>query len=43
MYCHNVFQYLFFGFVNCADNPNVYDIRDKLNSLVLTYISVSYD
>jgi hypothetical protein len=31
----------FFVFVNCVSNPNVY-IRDGLNSLLHTYISVSY-
>jgi hypothetical protein len=30
-----------FCFVNCVGNPNVYDIRDILNSLLTNYISVS--
>jgi hypothetical protein len=40
---NNIFQYLFYGFVNCIGNPNVYDKRDNLNSLLDTLISVSYD
>jgi hypothetical protein len=39
----NVYQYLFYHFVDSVGNPNVYDIRDELNSLLLNYISVTYD
>jgi len=38
----NVYQYLFYHFVDSVGNPNVYDIRDELNSLLLNYISVTY-
>lgn len=40
---NNVFKYLFFSFVECVGNPNVYDIRDELNTLLNGYISVTYD
>jgi len=40
---NNIFKYLFFSFVDCVGNPNVYDIRDELNSLLNGYISVTYD
>ena len=26
---NNIFKYLFFSFVDCVGNPNVYDIRDE--------------
>ena len=29
--------------MNCVGNPNVYDIRDELNTLLNGYISVTYD
>ena len=34
---------LFFNFVECVGNPNVYNILDELNSLLDGYISVTYD
>ena len=40
---NNIFKYLFFSFVECVGNPNVYDIRDELNTLLKDYISVTYD
>jgi len=39
----NVYQYLFYHFVDSVGNPNDYNIRDELNSLLLNYISVTYD
>jgi hypothetical protein len=39
----NIFKYLYFSFVECVGNPNVYDIRDELNTLLKDYISVTYD
>jgi hypothetical protein len=39
----NIFKYLYFSFVDCVGNPNVYDIRDELNTLLKDYISVTYD
>jgi hypothetical protein len=39
----NIYQYLFYNFVDCIGNPNVYDIRDELNSLLLNYMTVTYD
>ncbi len=32
-----------FCFIDCIGNPNVYDIRNELNSLIDGYISVPYD
>ena len=40
---NNIFKTLYFSFVNCIGNPNVYDIRDELNTLLNGYISVTYD
>ena len=40
---NNIFKYLYFSFVDCVGNPNVYDIRDELNTLLKDYISVTYD
>ena len=40
---NNIYKYLFFSFVDCVGNPNVYDIRDELNTLLNGYISVTYD
>jgi hypothetical protein len=40
---NNIFKYLYFSFVECVGNPNVYDIRDELNTLLKYYISVTYD
>ena len=39
----NLTQLLFYSFVNCVGNPNVYDIREELNILLDGYISVTYD
>ena len=35
--------WLYYNFVNCVGNPNVYDIRDELNTLLLNYVTVTYD
>ena len=40
---NNLTQLLFYSFVNCVGNPNVYDIREELNILLDGYISVTYD
>jgi hypothetical protein len=40
---NNIFKHLFFSFVDCVGNPNVYDIQDELNTLLNGYISVTYD
>jgi len=40
---NNLTQLLFYSFVNCVGNPNVYDIRNELNVLLDGYISVTYD
>ena len=40
---NNIYQTLYFSFVNCIGNPNVYDIRDELNSLLSGYVSVTYE
>jgi len=40
---NNIFKTLYYSFVNCVGNPNVYDIRDELNTLLNGYISVTYD
>jgi hypothetical protein len=40
---NNLTQLLFYSFVNCVDNPNVYDIKEELNILLDGYISVTYD
>jgi hypothetical protein len=40
---NNIFKYMFFSFVECVGNSNVYDIRDELNTLLKDYISVTYD
>ena len=39
----NLYELLFFNFVECVGNPNVYNILDELNSLLDGYISVTYD
>ena len=38
-----IYQTYYFTFVNCIGNPNVYDIRDELNTLMTNYCSVTYD
>ena len=40
---NNIYQLLLYSFVECIGNPNVYDIRDELNTLLNGYISVTYD
>jgi hypothetical protein len=40
---NNTFKYLFFSFVDCVGNPNVYNILEELNLLLNGYISVTYD
>ena len=40
---NNTFKYLFFSFVDCIGNPNVYNILEELNLLLNGYISVTYD
>jgi hypothetical protein len=40
---NNLTQLLLFSFEDCIGNPNVYNIRDELNSLLNGYISVTYD
>jgi hypothetical protein len=40
---NNLTQLLFYSFVNCVGNPNVYDIKEELNILLDGYISVTYD
>ena len=40
---NNIYQLLLYSFVDCIGNPNVYDIRDELNTLLNGYISVSND
>jgi hypothetical protein len=40
---NNLNQLLFFSFEECIGNPNVYNIRDELNSLLNGYCSVTYD
>ena len=39
----NLTQLLFFSFEDCIGNPNVYNIRDELNTLLNNYCSVTYD
>ena len=39
----NLTQLLFFSFEDCIGNPNVYNIRDELNTLLNDYCSVTYD
>jgi hypothetical protein len=40
---NNTFKYLFFSFVDCIGNPNVYNSLEELNLLLNGYISVTYD
>jgi len=40
---NNLTQLFLFSFEDCIGNPNVYNIRDELNSLLNGYISVTYD
>lgn len=38
-----IYQTYYYTFVNCIGNPNVYDIRDELNTLMSGNCSVTYD
>jgi hypothetical protein len=38
----NIFKYIFFSFVDCVSNPNVYYRRNKLITLLNVYFSVTY-
>jgi hypothetical protein len=40
---NDIYQLLFFIFVDCVGNPNVYHIRDELNTLSNGYNSDTYD
>ena len=39
----DIHQLLIFSFEDCIGNPNVYNIRDELNTLLNDYCSVTYD
>jgi hypothetical protein len=39
----DIHQLLIFSFEDCIDDPNVYNIRDELNTLLNDYCSVTYD
>jgi hypothetical protein len=40
---NDIYQLLFFSFVDCVGNPNVYHTRDELNTLFNGYNSDTYD